>query len=322
VTFKSVNNAEIDRTEMMMRQFTLVILLVCAAWTVLILPPHHPSVAAEARGMQNDFMAPVIDGVLNDSCWGNQMNTTFTLANWTIDFDYPYPPPYDELNGTIVATNDNNYLYLGVQVFNATNSFEIYLKMDDNVTEHDSDFGYHRGAIYSRGGYWASTLARELWLFEEIYWVYWSGGPSYRIWDGSEDEVYIHWVWQNKTKEWGGEVDVAWILEGAFRFRWDSNDPAWLLERVPFIRVHLVMEIGVWGEWKGIYVFPPESERGASTEAEIAEWWEVPCTFNLPPTSTYPPVDVLAWVLVGGVVFGLATIVGIVFLRRRRTQTS
>jgi hypothetical protein len=117
-------------------------------------------------------------------------------------------------------------------------------------------------------------------------------------------------------------VDVSYVMEGAFRFRAAREDPPFLLERVPVVRLHLLLEVSRYLEYEGFYVFPPGSRRGASTEADIAQWLGVATGF--PPFTPWvtPPPTGPPWLPVSvTAVFVFAVVGAGLFFWYRRAQS-
>jgi hypothetical protein len=244
------------------------------------------------------------------------------LVNWTVSPWTPEKPPRDVLNGTLAVLNDLDYLYVGLQVFNASNSIHLELRLDDNVTEVGAEaYTWRRGAIYWRSDGWTHCQAGEMWLVidEGIRWWSWGhylGYPEYRIDQGGALESFVRWYW---AEEGWSPDDVSYVMEGAFRFRAAWDDPPYLLERVPVVRLHILLEVSQYERYEGFYVFPPGSRRGASTEADIVQWFGVATGFPpFTPWVTPPPTGpmLLLIALLVAVVFATAGLALFLWYRR------
>jgi hypothetical protein len=258
---------------------------------------------------QAGFGTPTIDGILNDTIWQPFTNIVVTLANWSTEF--PYPPKYNSLNGTISTANDNDHLYIAVTLANLAPLPHLRLIIDDNITETHPQYGLHRGALYWRTASSNWTSANEIW---EVHGTpYWStnvyGGTG--AYDLPPDNPYIQWTWTNHTHG----ADNDYTMEGSFRFRLTPTDPPWLLERTTTYHLHLILDLIVPDAFFGIYTFPPGSPHGGNTETDITNWLTLTCTYHTTPPPTNPWL--IAPILAGAMAL---SVTGLVLLMKRRKK--
>jgi hypothetical protein len=247
------------------------------------------------RGRHHNLGTPSIDGVVDETCWVNWTAIALPLgcySQWV-----PEPPPFNILNGCLAVANDNEYLYVGLQLFNLTTSVALHLFLDDNAT-----YGGYRGSVFYRTDSGPRIGAGQLrrYLTTE-YWSYDFNVSLYQ--NRSADAALARWVWT--TAGASAIPNLKYTMEGAFRFRVTSWDPDWLPERVPVFHLHLFLEVAGFYDnndtrFIGEYAFPPGSyvdyePFGLFSEQGMTAWCPIRCGYNLPFTSTTPPW--LPWTL-------------------------
>lgn len=250
---------------------------------------------------------PVIDGILDEPCWVEQTSIVLELGNWSTSTGL-VKPEYDFLNGTISISNNDNYLFLGIEIRNISGSAQVIMAIDDKTINSHPDLGFHRGVVYWRSEQGTYISANQMWS------VFWN---EIQFWTVSSYGPVAHTVYPISTQiqwNWTRSISSSISMEGAFQFRNSHSDPDWLLERVYNYSLHFVLEV-INTDSHGYYSFPVGSPVGAQTENDIENWYHFVCRFT-------PLLGVL-WpsVLVAVLVF-LVVIIGLVAYLYRRNRHS
>ncbi len=266
-----------------------------------------------------------MDGVLNDSCWDNWIPLNFSLGAYDPAPWYSEIPPYDYLNGSLSVCNDNDNLYLAARLYNLTDNVYLWILLDDNATHDDyyEESCKGRGALLERFSRGNRITTGFLVSYDNESWSCQGQGSVTPTIEDANDPSYwwmVRWNWTTSFNP-SGETDYA--LELSFRFRHNDSESQMLPDRVPLLRLHLVMTVSEYypsggGKYRGHYGFPPGTYKdhinpGLYREDDFLEWFPIPCEFDLP---TLPPLPLPSLPVIIALV--LVVSIGVAVVRRRQ----